>query len=126
MSYKSLMRRSTRRHQVEFLSDSDSETEDRGGKRTPLSAPALQTEAAKSSNSTPTRPAPLSNPHTQAASAVTPVLTSMSTKTSNCMPQDLVFQVRNITVNMAPCDILCLSAQVLTAKHVSQKLNYTC
>ncbi|DBA66788.1 TPA: hypothetical protein ACH3X2_001930 [Trebouxia sp. C0005] len=94
MSYKSLMRRSTRRHQVDFLSDSDSEAEDRGSKRTPLSAPALQTEPAKSLSGTPTRPAPLSNPHIQAASAGTgtPVLTSMLTKASNRMPEGLVFQ----------------------------------
>lgn len=92
MSYKSLMRRSTRRHQVEFLSDSDSETEDRGSKHTPLSAPALQTGLAKSLSGTPPRPAPLSNPPVQPASAGAPVLISMLAKTSNRMQQDLVFQ----------------------------------
>ncbi|DBB14965.1 TPA: hypothetical protein ACH3X3_004562 [Trebouxia sp. C0006] len=102
MSYKSLMRRSTRRHQVEFLSDSDSETEDRGSKCTPLSAPALQTELAKSLSGTPPRPAPLSNPPLQAASAGTPVLTSMPTKTSNRTQQDLVFQEDAVAGTLRP------------------------
>ncbi|KAL3135518.1 hypothetical protein ABBQ38_005998 [Trebouxia sp. C0009 RCD-2024] len=100
MSYKSLMRRSTRRHQVEFLSDSDSDMEDRNHstaspRRTPLSAPPLYTEPASPPSKAKPEQITMSNPPPQANAAVTaaPVaMTALLPKADHCIPQDMAFQ----------------------------------